>query len=103
YDFGSKAEKPQTVLIFDFGGGTLDISIVRFPEKKVLSNVGLPIGGDLFNAKIFEKKLSPFFGSETRYGPNKAFMPSYIYLSLRDWYKATLLKNEKFDEQMEHF
>ena len=103
YDFGRKSEKPQTVLIFDFGGGTLDISVVTFPEKKVLSNVGMPLGGDLFNAKIFSKTLAPFFGSNTTYGPNKMFMPAYLYVSLKDWYKATLLKNEKFDEQMEHF
>jgi hypothetical chaperone protein len=103
YDFGAKSEQPQTVLIFDFGGGTLDISVVTFPEKKVLSNVGLPLGGDLFNAMIFSQKLAKFFGSESTYGPNNMFMPSFLYLSLRDWYKATLLKNEKFDEQMEHF
>jgi hypothetical chaperone protein len=103
YDFSQKSQKPQIVLIFDFGGGTLDISVVKFPENKVLSNVGLPIGGDLFNAMIFGRKLAVFFGSESTYGPNKMFMPSFLYLSLRDWYKATLLKNEKFDEQMEHF
>lgn len=103
YDFGNNIHHTQNVLIFDFGGGTLDISIVKFPEKKVLANLGLPLGGDYFNSCIFSNKLSSFFGSETTYGPNKAFMPSYIYIALKDWYKATLLKTERFDEQIEHF
>jgi hypothetical chaperone protein len=103
YDFGSRSKQKQTVLIFDFGGGTLDLSVVEFPGKKVLANIGLPMGGDYFNSIIFTNKVQKFFGSETTYGPNKAFMPSYIYLSLRDWYAATLLKTEKFDEQMDHF
>ncbi len=103
YDYGNRIDTKQTVLIFDFGGGTLDVSVVRFPEKKVLANVGLPLGGDFFNSRIFTNKLAVFFGSETHYGPNKAFMPGHIYLALRNWYQATLLKDEKFDEQMDHF
>lgn len=103
YDFGRRNSKKLTALIFDFGGGTLDISIVRFPDKKVLANVGLPIGGDYFNSKLFSSKVARFLGSETTYGPNKAFMPSYLYRALCDWYTATLLKDEHFDEQMDHF
>lgn len=75
YDYGNKISSTQTVLIFDFGGGTLDISVVKFPEKKVLTNVGLPIGGDFFNSSIFSHKLATCFGRDTTYGPNKAFMP----------------------------
>jgi hypothetical chaperone protein len=103
YDYASRIKGQEKAMIFDFGGGTLDISIVEFPDKKVLSNVGLPIGGDHFNSHIFAKKLSKSFGKDTTYGPNKAGMPSYIYVSLKDWYKATLLKHERFDEQMDHF
>lgn len=103
YDYASRVKGSQQALIFDFGGGTLDISIVAIPSLAVLANVGLPIGGDYFNSHIFTHKLSSFLGSKTTYGPNKAFMPSYLYESLKDWYKATLLKHERFDVQMDHF
>ncbi len=103
YDYGNKIKESQTVLIFDFGGGTLDVSIVKFPENTVMANKGIPVGGDLFNSEIFTAKLAGFFGSKNIYGPNKVFMPGYIYLALRNWFSATLLKDEDFDKQMEHF
>jgi hypothetical chaperone protein len=103
YDYGNTHKNAHTVLVFDFGGGTLDISVVKFPSQEVLANVGLAIGGDHFNAQIFEKKIARYFGSESRYGPNKMFMPGHIYLALRDWYRATLLKNSTFNEQIDHF
>lgn len=103
YDFGSRVQSETIVLIFDFGGGTLDISIMKFPEKKVLANVGLPIGGDFFNSRIFQKKLAPYFGSNTSYGINQIAIPNYIYNNLRDWYRATLLKTENFNEDILHF
>ena len=58
-------EQPQNVLIFDFGGGTLDITIMRLGDqrnRKVYANNGIGIAGSDFDRTIIEKRLMPHFG-----------------------------------------
>ena len=52
------------VLTLDFGGGTLDLSVVTFNDLTfdVLSTAGLPIGGDHIDQLIFEHLLFPLLG-----------------------------------------
>jgi hypothetical chaperone protein len=60
-----KLEKPQKVLIFDFGGGTLDITIIQLGDpkhRKVYANNGIGIAGSDFDRTIIEKRLFPHFG-----------------------------------------
>jgi len=53
-----------TVLTLDFGGGTLDLSVVRFngTEFEVLSTSGLSLGGDHIDQLIFRELLFPQLG-----------------------------------------
>jgi len=55
---------PQNVLIFDFGGGTLDITIMRLGDKgrRVYANGGIGIAGSDFDRAIIENRLLPHFG-----------------------------------------
>jgi hypothetical chaperone protein len=55
---------PQNVLIFDFGGGTLDIAIMRLGDKRrqVYANGGIGIAGSDFDRAIIESRLLPHFG-----------------------------------------
>lgn len=96
FDHGVKIEEHQNVLIFDFGGGTLDLSIINFPAMKVLLSSGLPIGGDHFNSKIFMNKLAKFFGSEATWGEKSLEFPRHIFDSLKSWYNISLLKTNEF-------
>ncbi|MFT7245996.1 MAG: putative chaperone protein, partial [Candidatus Azotimanducaceae bacterium] len=52
------------VLTVDYGGGTLDLSVVRFKglEFDVLSTAGRPIGGDHIDQMIFRELLFPLLG-----------------------------------------
>lgn len=52
------------VLAFDFGGGTLDLSLVRYRgmEFDVLATGGLPLGGDHIDQLIFRQLLFPLLG-----------------------------------------
>jgi hypothetical chaperone protein len=56
--------QPQNVLIFDFGGGTLDIAIMRLGDKRtrVYANGGVDIAGSDFDRTIIEKRMLPYFG-----------------------------------------
>ena len=56
---------PQTVLIFDFGGGTLDITVMRLGEpgkRRVFANGGIGIAGSDFDRAIIRQRLLAHFG-----------------------------------------
>lgn len=58
--------RPENVLIFDFGGGTLDITIMRLGDRKnkaVLANGGIGIAGSDFDRAIIQKRMLPHFGN----------------------------------------
>lgn len=52
------------VLTIDFGGGTLDLSVVEFKgtDFKVLSTAGLALGGDHIDQLIFRELIFPLLG-----------------------------------------
>ncbi|GAB4521196.1 MAG: hypothetical protein OHK0046_32270 [Anaerolineae bacterium] len=54
----------QTVLIFDFGGGTLDLTIAEIggdTPPRILATEGVLVGGDDLDRRIMESLL-PYFG-----------------------------------------
>lgn len=58
-------QKKENVLIFDFGGGTLDITIMRLGEKrqrKIYANGGIDIAGSDFDRTIIRKRMLKHFG-----------------------------------------
>ena len=57
--------KPEVVLIFDFGGGTLDLTIMRLGNPKqhtVYASGGIGIAGSDFDRAIIQKQMLPHFG-----------------------------------------
>jgi len=57
--------EPQNVLIFDFGGGTLDLTIMRLGDPRhrtVYATGGISIAGSDFDRAIIEKRMLPHFG-----------------------------------------
>jgi len=57
--------QPENVLIFDFGGGTLDITILRLGDPKnrqIYANGGIDIAGSDFDKAIISKRMLPHFG-----------------------------------------
>lgn len=92
--FLSGSDKKQTIMVFDFGGGTLDTAIVRFGEKtEVLATDGVYIGGDLLNADIMQSKLWNYFGAKAKWGEHQMQMPTHIYEALNSWYSIPNLNN----------
>jgi hypothetical chaperone protein len=53
-----------TVLTVDFGGGTLDLSVVRYSGARftVLATAGADLGGDRIDQLIFRRLLFPLLG-----------------------------------------
>ncbi len=64
-DYEQSITKPQNVVIFDFGGGTLDIAVMRLGDaktRKVYASGGVDIAGSDFDRTIIEKRMLPHFG-----------------------------------------
>ncbi len=89
-------------LTVDFGGGTCDIALLRLPharvadESKVLR--GLPIGGERFDAKLFELKMESAFGLRNEFvgrdGKREPF-PAHVRVDLRTLSQALRLMRER--------
>ena len=78
----------RIVLVFDFGGGTLDVTVMRIggTERTVLSTAGIPLGGDILDEDIMDRRLLRYFGEHLRWGPQKLPMPQHILDTARRWY-----------------
>src|SRR5688572_32718851 len=64
-DYEQSISKPQNVVIFDFGGGTLDIAVMRLGDprsRKVYASGGVDIAGSDFDRAIIEKRMLSHFG-----------------------------------------
>jgi hypothetical chaperone protein len=56
-DYDLRLARPQTVLVFDFGGGTLDVTVMRIGggiAPEILSLDGVPVGGDNLDFRIMQ-------------------------------------------------
>jgi hypothetical chaperone protein len=65
----------QNVVVFDFGGGTLDVTVMRVGEpgkRQVFATGGVGVAGDTFDRRIIEALLLDHFGrgSTVRLGPS---------------------------------
>lgn len=64
YIYAKPWEPGKTYLSFDFGGGTLDLCVIRTTDDnfEILSIQGISLGGDAIDKIIYEKKLFPELG-----------------------------------------
>ena len=90
YSYETSLSQPQNVLVFDFGGGTLDITIMRLGDPRqrhVLATGGIPVAGDLFDQRLVRHKLARHFGEGSQYGSRSQprDVPRWIYDTFSDW------------------
>jgi hypothetical chaperone protein len=100
YQYESTIDREQNVLIFDFGGGTLDLSVVRLGNPKmraVLANGGVPIAGDIFDQKLARARLPQHFGEGSFYrsGGKRMPVPSAFYEAFSNWQELLALQSPK--------
>ena len=102
--FASRAEKQSHVLVFDFGGGTLDVTIMRADpggDNDVLATDGVPVGGDLLDRRIVMGKLLPHFGAGAELGPRRLALPAFLLEQLDGWQSIVELHNQRALEVMD--
>jgi hypothetical chaperone protein len=66
---GARRHERGIALTVDFGGGTLDLAVVRFDGARfeVLATHGMALGGDRIDQLIFEQMLFPELGKGERW------------------------------------
>jgi hypothetical chaperone protein len=80
--------EPQNVVVFDFGGGTLDITVMRIGQpgrRQILSTGGVGIAGDVFDQRIIEGVMLDHFGRGSTWGKDDAPFPSQYTDALVNW------------------
>jgi len=68
---GATSSGPRHVLVFDFGGGTLDVTVMRFGrpgDERALATGGVGEAGDAFERRIMERLLLEHFGRGAMWG-----------------------------------
>jgi hypothetical chaperone protein len=57
--------RAETVMVFDFGGGTFDVTLLRADgagRARTLATAGVPVGGELFDQRLTLGRLLDHFG-----------------------------------------
>jgi hypothetical chaperone protein len=85
--------RPQNILVFDFGGGTLDLTVMRVGgrERAVLATGGIDVAGDTFDREIIRYRLLDHFGRGTTIGSRKLPFPLHLTESLTRWQEIPTL------------
>ena len=96
-EYATSIESEQHVLVFDFGGGTLDVAVVRLDnrgQRQVLARGGIPIAGAVFDQRVVRNKLAPRLGEGTHFGPRnkRRDVPTWIFDDLSNWQTIPLLQ-----------
>lgn len=97
--FAAGLDRPTTVLVADFGGGTSDFSVLRFepgPPRRVLplGHSGIGIAGDAFDYRIIDRVVSPLLGKGGSYtvtGTALPIPPSW-YVAFARWHLLSLMR-----------
>jgi len=82
-------KEPQNVVVFDFGGGTLDITVMWVggdpAERRIFATGGVGIAGDVFDQRIIERLLLDHFGRGSTWGDDRVPFPDKYTDPLVHW------------------
>ena len=83
-------------LVFDFGGGTLDLCVTRRDKGEivVLGTAGVDVAGDRFTQLLVDQLVAPHLGAEKQWGEKRLILPRFITNAIGDW-RALSALNEK--------
>lgn len=105
--YEAEIRKQEVAFVFDFGGGTLDFTVIRLDPARVqtrdrmqdiLAVGGVVVGGNTFDEDLMEKRLMKYFGKHyvgrTLTG-TEIRLPRWIQMQLRSWYTIPYLNERK--------
>jgi hypothetical chaperone protein len=97
--FAATLDRPATVLVGDFGGGTSDFSLLRFDpaaRRRVtpLGYAGIGIAGDVFDYRIIDHVVSPHLGKGMTYRVMGQDLPVPVeyFASFARWHRLSMMR-----------
>jgi hypothetical chaperone protein len=86
--YAQSVTQPQNILVYDFGGGTLDLTVMHLEPKQapeILSIGGLGIAGDRFDQRVVEYALTPHFGRDVTWGDKQLPISRTLIDQVTEW------------------
>lgn len=107
--FMQRLNRPATVLVGDFGGGTSDFSVVRFDPKgqtatQPLGHAGVGLAGDQFDFRIIDNVVAPYLGRDCTFrimGGEPLPVPVEWYHALARWHRLSLMRTPRILNEIE--
>ncbi|RZI40945.1 Hsp70 family protein [Herbaspirillum sp. HC18] len=109
FDYESRIDREELVLIADIGGGTSDFSLIRLgpqragrPERRddILANGGIHIGGTDFDKYLSLFCVMPLLGLGSRLKSNSE-VPSSYYFNLATWHTINLAYTQRAERELQ--
>jgi hypothetical chaperone protein len=97
YLYHQNQKKRERIVVFDFGGGTLDMSVIEVGGNvtpETIATQGVLLGGDDLTS-VLMKKLFPLFGEGAVLRDGLPF-PSHIFEMLYSWQNIVDLSRPKY-------
>lgn len=103
HSYATRLDRPATILVADFGGGTTDFSVVRIAEPGAprrctpLAHAGIAIAGDQFDYRIIDQLVLPLLGKGGKY---RSFgkvldIPGGYFADFGNWSRLALMRSRK--------
>ncbi|EGF31425.1 Putative heat shock protein YegD [Oxalobacteraceae bacterium IMCC9480] len=103
FDYESRIDREEVVLVADIGGGTSDFSLIRLSPQRaqridrrsdILASGGVHIGGTDFDKYLSLTSVMPLLGLGSRLN-NDSEVPSSYYFNLATWHTINLAYTQK--------
>jgi hypothetical chaperone protein len=102
--YARQVQREQTVLVFDFGGGTLDVTVMRLDasgNRAFLATDGVNVGGDVLDQCIVMGRLLQHFGAGATLGREQLPFPVHILEHLSEWQTIIDLTQPRYLQTIE--
>lgn len=104
-----QVEQPELIFVFDFGGGTLDFTLIAAEGERnayrILASHGIPVGGDDLDSALMRGHVGPHFGTESvvdvNYDGEPILFPSEMARMLDQWQTIPVLSRPQHMQVIE--
>ena len=109
FDYESRIDREELVLIADIGGGTSDFSLIRLGPQRagkserrddILANGGIHIGGTDFDKYLSLSCVMPQLGLGSRL-KSQSEVPSSYYFNLATWHTINLAYTQRAERELQ--
>lgn len=83
-------------LVFDFGGGTLDLCVTERTggSVRIVATAGRGVAGDRFTQALIDLLVAPRLGAGATWGPKRLRLPAFIVNAISDWHALSALSEK---------